>query len=341
MFKTFASDNCAGVHPKIMEALAAANRGHAQAYGADAFTQAAVAKFQKQFGRDIDVYFVFNGTGANVLGLKALTDTFNAVLCSELSHLIHHECGAPERLLGCKLVALPAPHGRIHAADIEPWLDEAGDEHVSQPKVVSITQATELGTLYQPDEVRDIARLAHKYGLLLHMDGARICNAAAALKKPLREITRDLGVDVLSFGGTKNGLMFGEAVVFFDKKLARNFKFIRKQGLQLGSKSRFLGAQFDALLTGDLWLECAAHANKMAALLEDAVRPMARVKIVEKVETNALFAQVPADHIKRLQEKYLFLFWNQRQSIVRWMTAFDTTADDVRGFAEAIRAELA
>jgi threonine aldolase len=338
--RTFASDNCASVHPRVMEALLAANSGHAESYGKDRLTRSAIAKFQEHFGRDVDVYFVFNGTAANVLSLKAITDSFNAVLCSECSHLNRHECGAPERLLGCKVIALPSSHGKIRLADIKPWLADF-DEHYAQPRAISITQATELGTLYGPDEVREIARVAHQHGLLLHMDGSRICNAAAALKKPLRAVTRDLGVDVLSFGGTKNGLMCGDAVVFFDRRLSRNFKYIRKQGLQLGSKMRYVGAQFDALLTDGLWLECAAHANRMAALLARLLRPIPGVRIVEKVETNVVFAQIPKSGAKALQKKHVFHMWDTERSVARWMTAFDTTPEDVSNFAAAVRAELA
>ena len=339
-FRTFASDNCAAVHPRIMAALLAANSGHAESYGKDRFTHSAIGKFQEHFGRDVDVYFVFNGTAANVLSLKAITESFHAVLCSEWSHLNRHECGGPERFLGCKLIDLPSSHGKIRVADIEPWLTEY-DEHYAQPKAISITQATELGTLYRSDEVREIARAAHRHGLLLHMDGARICNAAAALREPLRKVTRDLGVDVLSFGGTKNGLMFGDAVVFFDRQLSRNFKYIRKQGLQLGSKMRYIGAQFDALLTDGLWLECAAHANRMAALLAKLMRTVPGVNVVEKVETNVVFAQIPKSKVKALQRKHVFHMWDTEKSVARWMTAFDTTPENVRSFAEAVRAELA
>lgn len=334
----FSSDNWAGAHPKILEAMAAANHGHARAYGYDAWTKAAVDKFREQFG-DVDVYFVFNGTAANVLSLKTAVRSFNSVICANTSHLNTNECGAPENFLGCKLVTVPSRHGKIRINDIAHVLNTT-NEHQSFTKAVSITQATELGTVYQPDELAEIADYAHGNGMLLHMDGTRLCNAAASLKKPLRDLTAKAGVDVLSFGGTKNGLVFGDAVVLFNKKLSREFKFIRKQGMQLCSKMRFLTAQFQALFTDDLWLKNAEHSNHMAQLLHKAVKPILGVKVVERVETNAVFAAIPPKAINLLQKKYSFHVWDARESVVRWMTAFDTTPEDIQAFARHLTSVL-
>jgi threonine aldolase len=337
----FASDNNAGVHPEILEAIARANQGHVVAYGDDPYTRSAVAKFREHFGDDIDVFFTFNGTGANVLGLQALNRSYHAVLCSDYAHIYTDECGAPEKHTGCKLIPLPHRDGKITLESVRHAYHGIGDQHHVQARVISITQASEMGTVYQPEEIQALARFAHERGMFLHMDGARIANAAASLRQTLRQATRDLGVDVLSFGGTKNGIMGGEAVVFFNRAFSADFLYLRKQGMQLASKMRFIAAQFEALLTNDLWKRSAEHANRMARVLEAEVRKIPQVHVVWKVEANGVFAQIPKHAIERIKERYFFYPWIEEEGIVRWMCSFDTTEGDVNEFvkhvAEAVR----
>jgi threonine aldolase len=335
--RSFASDNNAGVHPDILKAISAANQGHVVGYGDDAYTYSAQALFQKQLGEDIEVFFVFNGTAANCLSLKALTNSYHAVICAEGAHIYVDECGAPEKFTGCKLVPIAAKNGKLTVEAARSAYHGAGDEHHVQPRVISITQATEVGTVYRPNEVRSLADFAHDHGMFLHVDGARIANAVAALGVNLRQATRDLGVDVLSFGATKNGALGAEAVVFFNPELAANFKFYRKQGMQLASKMRFISAQFEALFTNDLWLQNARRANRMAQLLKLEVSKIPHVKIIYGVEANGVFAQIPRKAIAKLQKRYFFYVWNDAQSVVRWMCSWDTTADDVKQFAEFLR----
>jgi len=339
--RSFASDNNAGVHPEIMKAIEAANAGHMLAYGDDPFTARAIERFRETFGDDIEVFFVFGGTAANVLGLKALTEPHNAVICAETAHINVDECGAPERFTGCKLLTVSAPDGKLTVDQIARHVSDIGDQHRVQPRVVSITQVTELGTVYTLDEIRAIADYAHGQGMALHMDGARIANAAVYLGVELRETTRGAGVDVLSFGGTKNGMMFGEAVVFFSREAARQFQFIRKQGMQLASKMRFIAVQFDALLSNDLWRRNAAHSNAMANLLAQEMSHIPRVKITQEVQSNAVFAAIPAHSIAPLQQQRYFYAWNEETSEVRWMSSFDTTEEDVRAFAQLMGEALA
>ncbi|MBI4348567.1 MAG: low specificity L-threonine aldolase [Elusimicrobia bacterium] len=334
--RTFASDNNAGAHPAVLRAIERANRGHVVGYGDDPYTARALAAFRRQFG-DAEVFIVFNGTAANCLSLQASTRPYHAVYCAEGSHVYTDECGAPERLTGCKLVPLPHAGGKVTVEALERAVHGEGDPHHSQPRVVSITQATEVGTVYTPEEVRALSRFARERGMWLHMDGARIANAAAALGLTLRQATRDLGVDVLSFGGTKNGLLGAEAVVVFRKELARDFAFLRKQGMQLASKMRFLAVQLETLLTGDLWRRNALHANRMARLLERLVRAVPGVEIVYPVEANGVFARIPKRSIRRLQERSFFYVWDPGLGIVRWMCSFDTRESDVRGFAALLR----
>ncbi len=333
---SFASDNNAGVHPNILRAINSVNQGHVISYGDDIFTQSAVKKFEEHFGKDVEVYFVFNGTAANVLGLSAMVEPFNSVICSEVAHIDKDECCAPERFIGCKLVTIPTKDGKIRVEQIKGHIDSLGNQHRAQPKVISITQATELGTVYKPEEIKVIADFAHKNQLFLHMDGARLSNAAASLNVKLRQITADVGVDVLSFGGTKNGMMFGEAVIFFKRKLPENFKYIRKQGMQLASKMRFISAQFEALLSNNLWLKNAKHANGMARLLARKIEEVSDTTITQEVEANAVFAIVPPKHVSLLREKYFFYIWNREKSEVRWMASFDTTKEDVKKFVNVI-----
>jgi threonine aldolase len=334
--RSFASDNNAGVHPQVLRALTTANRGHVVGYGDDPYTASAVGKFKEHFGRDIEVFFVFNGTAANVLGLKALTRSYHAVICTEAAHIYTDECGAPEKFTGCKLIPIPAPDGKLTVESVQSVYHGLGDQHHVQPKVVAITQATEMGTVYQPDEVKALARFAHDHGMYVHMDGARIANAAVSLGQSLREATRDLGVDVLSFGGTKNGLMGGEALVFFDKRLAENFMYFRKQGMQLASKMRFIAVQLETLLSDDLWQKSALHANQMAKLLESEISKIPGVEVVYPVEANGVFVQIPREAIAKIQKRYFFYVWNEENSVVRWMCSFDTTEEDIRRFAKFV-----
>jgi threonine aldolase len=335
--RSFASDNNAGVHPEVLKAIAAANQGHVVGYGDDPYTQSAIKRLKQEFGGDAEVFFVFNGTAANCLGLKALTNSFHAVICAEGAHIYVDECGAPEKFTGCKLVPVPANNGKLTIEAVRSAYHGIGDEHHVQPKVISITQATEVGTVYQPHEIRDLAAFAHAHAMFLHVDGARIANAVAALGLNLKQATRDLGIDVLSFGATKNGALGAEAVVFFNPELSANFRFYRKQGMQLASKMRFISAQFQALFTNDLWLQNARHANRMAQLLKREISNIRQVKITYNVEANGVFAQIPRKAIAKLQKRYFFYVWNEAQSVVRWMCSWDTTADDVKHFAEFLR----
>ena len=335
--RSFASDNNAGVHPEVIEAIRAANEGHVIAYGDDPFTARAIKQFQKHFGRDIAVYFVFGGTGANVLGLKAITKSHQAIICAETAHVNVDECGAPENFTGCKLLTVPTPDGKLRVEQIKPLLHGIGVEHHVQPAVITISQATEMGTVYTKNELKTLADFAHDRGMLLHVDGARLSNAAVSLDASLKEITADVGVDVLSFGGTKNGMMYGEAVVFFDPKLAADFKYIRKQGMQLSSKMRFIAAQFEAMLSGNLWRRGPEHANRMAQLLAGELAKLPQIKITQPVEANGVFAVIPSEHIPALQQKYFFYVWNEEISEVRLMASFDTTEEDIRDFVAFVR----
>jgi threonine aldolase len=335
--RSFASDNNAGVHPEMIEAIRAANEGHVVAYGDDPFTERAVKVFQKHFGKDIAVYFVFGGTGANVLGLKAITNSYEAVVCAETAHINVDECGAPEKFTGCKLLSVRTPDGKLRVEQIKPFLHGVGFEHHVQPRVISVSQATEMGTVYTKNELITLARFAHDNNMLLHVDGARIANAAASLGAKLKEFTVDAGVDVLSFGGAKNGMMYGEAVVFFNKKLGENFKYIRKQGMHLPSKMRFISAQFEALLSGDLWLRSATHANRMARVLASELEQVPGIKLTQPVEANGVFAVVPEKYIAALQKKYFFYVWNEEISECRFMASFDTTEEDIHDFVALVR----
>ena len=339
--RSFASDNNAGIHPEILKAIAMVNQGHVVGYGADPYTAIMVNTFREHFGEDAEVFVVFNGTGANCLSLEALTRSYHAVICAAAAHIYTDECGAPEKFTGCKLIPVPTPDGKLTVELIRHAYHGIGDEHHVQPRVISITQATELGTVYRAQEIQAIARFAHDHGLHLHMDGARISNAAATLGQTLRQASRDLGVDVLSFGGTKNGIMGGEAVVFFHPEQAQDFLFRRKQSMQLASKMRFISAQLGALLTNNLWLANAQHSNRMARLLESEVRKTPGVNIVYHVEANGVFARIPHDAIAKIQERYFFYVWNEEESLVRWMCSFDTTEEDVREFASFVAQSVA
>ena len=338
--KAFASDNYSGVHPEIMDALVKANVGHVSSYGADEYTGRATSKFKELFGTDTEVYFVYNGTGANVISLSALTRSFNSIICSELAHINVDESTAPERLTGCKLVGIPTKDGKIYPDQIEQRIQRVGDQHHPQAKVISISQLTEYGTLYSVDELKALSDVASKHGLYLHVDGSRISNAAVSLNKNFSEFTRDVGVDILSFGGTKNGMMFGEAILIFNKDLTEHFAFLRKQGMQLHSKMRFISAQFEAFLSNDLWKRNATHSNNMARKLEQALLSIPKVKITQSVDGNGVFAIIPREIVPELQKEVFFYVWNEELSEARLMCSFDTQEEEIERFAAKLR-ELA
>ena len=348
-FRTFASDNNSGIHPEVLAAIAAANSGHQIAYGDDPATQALEARFREVFGEHTESFLAFNGTGANVLGLMALTRSYHAIICTDCAHIQVDECGGPEKLTGCKLLDVPAVNGKVTLDAVKAEYHGIGDYHHVQPRVIAITQNTEVGTVYTPAEIRELANFAHAHQMFLHMDGARISNAAASLGCSLRAITADCGVDVLTFGGTKNGLMGAEAVLFFGpnaKTLSADFKFLRKQNAQLASKMRFMAAQFDALLTNDpqgnpLWLRNARHSNAMAQLLSQEVQKIPELKLAYPTEANGVFVVVPERIIVPLQKRTFFYMWNEKESIARWMCSWDTTEEDVHGFIGHVKQLLA
>jgi threonine aldolase len=335
----FASDNYAGVLPRVLGAIAAANTGHAVSYGGDEWTARLEELFRTHFGDEARTALVFNGTGANVVALQALTRPYEACICAATAHLNVDECGAPERVAGLKLLAVDTPDGKLTPELVAPRLARFGDEHAVQPRVVSITQSTELGTLYTPDEIAALVAQAHERGMLLHVDGARLANAAAALGVPLRAITTDVGADAVSFGGTKNGMLLGEAVVFLRAGLGGEVAFLRKQSMQLASKMRFIAAQFEALLAD--WRTPAAHANSMAARLAEAVSGIEGVQITQRVQANAVFAVLPPAATAWLQERWRFYVWDEATGEVRWMCSWDTTGDDVDAFAADVAEAVA
>lgn len=337
---SFGSDNHSGIHPDILKAIQDANRGHTVAYGDDPWTKALQETVRKQFGEHAVLYPVFNGTGANVVAIKAMTRPYHAVICTSNAHIHTDECGAPEQATGCKLKPFPTPDGRLRVTDIEQALHGRGDEHHSQPKVVSITQSTELGTAYRVKDLKAITDFAHANNLLVHMDGARIANAAAFLGVSLRAITTDAGIDIVSFGGTKNGLLQGESLLVLNPELVPEMKFLRKQHMQLASKMRFLSAQLNAYLQNDLWLENARHANAMARLLAERVQDIPGVEITQPVEANGVFAKLPPKAIPVIQEQFFFYVWDAEAGIVRWMTSYDTPEDEIVRFADAVRTVL-
>ena len=339
--RSFASDNYAGALPEVLDAIAAANSGHAPAYGADEWTKRAEGRFRDEFGDDARAYLVFNGTGANVVALRALTNPWDAVVCAETAHLNVDEGGAPERIGGLKLLTVATPDGKLTPELVAPKLVRFGDEHAVQPRVISITQSTELGTVYTPDEIQALADLGHEQGMLLHVDGSRLANAAAALDVPLRAITTDAGVDALSFGGTKNGLVLGEATVLLRAGLGEGIEYLRKQSMQLASKMRFLAAQFDALLDDERWRRSAAHANAMARRLAEGVAGVDGVRVTQSVDANAVFAVLPPGVAERLQQRWRFYVWDETTGEVRWMCSWDTSPQDVDAFAADVAREAA
>lgn len=349
MKKGFASDNWSGVCPEIMQTLQEVNPAHNEAYGelADPVTEAAIQKFKLHFGEDIAVYFVYNGTAANVLGIAQLMRSYHAVVTVGTAHLNEDECAAPEKFMGSKILKVETEDGKIRSEHVKPFLTSFGFQHHAQPKVISISQVTEMGTIYSLQEIKDLADFAHKNNMYLHMDGARISNAAVALNTDFKSMTVDAGVDVLSFGGTKNGLMFGEVVIFFGKDKGRDFEYLRKQGMQLHSKMRYIAAQFDRYLTDDLWKKNAAHANKMAKNLAKAIAQFPEISITQEAQANGVFCTMPPELIPKLQQDYFFHVWNEKPSLVgesaksnvkevRLMCSWDTTMEDIEGLVSQI-----
>lgn len=325
--RSFASDNNSGVHPLVMKALTEANQDHAVGYGDDPWTRQATEKVKRLFQRPSEVFFVFNGTGSNTMALQLLTRPYHIIFCAETAHISVDECGAPGKATGCFMRTVQTSDGKLTPELLQPYMINFGVEHHSQPGAIYLSQSTELGTVYTPDELRALRTFADRYGLKVHIDGARIANAAAALGVSLDEAA--WGADTLTLGGTKNGLMGAECVVVFDESAKREAAYARKQSCQLASKMRYLSVQFDAYLTDDLWLTCATHANRLAGKLRDALLQMPDVRFTQKPETNQLFLTLPREKADKLHEKYYFYFWNEAISEIRLVTSFDTTEEDI------------
>ena len=340
MKRGFGSDNHSGISPEVIEAIAQANSDHALAYGDDEYTQRLETLIKETFGPQAKVYLVFNGTGANVLCIDAMCRSHEAVVCAETAHINVDECGAPQRVVGCRLLTVDTPDGKLTPALVKTRLHGFGFEHHSQPKAISISQPTELGTLYSKEEIKALADLAHSYKMYLHVDGARLANAAVALGCTFKEMTTDLGVDALSFGGTKNGLLMGESCVLLNPALDVDMKYRRKQMTQLASKMRFMAAQFICYIESGIWRRNAEHSNRMAQLLRSEVEKVEGVKIMYPVQVNSVFAQLPTDVWHRLQERYFFYDWDEAADVVRWMCSFDTTEEDIHSFVNALKEEL-
>ena len=334
--KSFASDNYSGIHPEILKAIQAANSNHEISYGDDFYTEKANQIFEEIFGK-VKVLYAFNGTGANIISLKCCALPFQAVVCAHTAHINADECGAPTQQIGSSLLTIYTPNGKLTPELIKPFLSRIGNVHNTQPKVISISQSTELGTVYSIAELKALCNFAHENNMYVHMDGARISNAVAALGVSLKEATVDCGVDIMSFGGTKNGLMIGEAVLIFNDELKENAPYFQKQTAQLFSKNRFIATQFIALLTNDLWKEMASHSNRLAKLLSTEVNKIAGVKITQSVDANAVFAIIPAHAIEALRTKYRFYTWDEQTTELRWMCSFDTTEIEVYDFVSTLR----
>lgn len=341
MKRGFGSDNHSGISPEIMEAIASANVDHALAYGDDEYCEKAVQLLRQEFGAQSNVYFVFNGTGANVLNIDAMCRSHHAVVCAETAHINVDECGAPQRIVGCRLLTMPTPDGKLTPELVKTQLHGFGFEHHSQPRAISITQPTELGTLYTLDEIRALADLAHSHDMYLHMDGARLANAAVALGCTFRQMTTDLGVDCLSFGGTKNGMMIGESAIILNPALDVELKYRRKQMAQLSSKMRFMAAQFEAYLSTGVWRRNAEHSNRMAQLLYQSLREVPQAKVVYPVQANSVFVQLPNKVWNALLDDYFFYLWDEATDVVRWMCSFDTTEEDIHNLVQALKKRLA
>ena len=335
--KGFGSDNHAGAHPELLQALVDCNTGHAPSYGTDFYCKEAHKKFEEAFARKLDVFFVFNGTAANTLALKSLTQSYESIFCAEEAHAYVDECGAPEFFTGGKLIPLSSQNGKIKTDALEKNLIRFGDQHFSQPKTLTITQPTELGTLYTKEELKNLCQVAKDKGMFVHLDGARLSNAIVSLETNFADFFKDLPIDVISFGGTKNGFVFGEAVVFLNQSLSKNFKFIRKQGLNLPSKSRFIAAQFLRYFKDDLWKKIAHHENQMAARLSQKLQDIPEIKITRPVQANAVFAQIPKNWVKPLRQSHFFYIWDENTFEARLMCCFDTSAEDILEFAQKAR----
>ena len=341
MKRGFGSDNHSGISPEIMEAIASANVDHALAYGDDEYCERAVQLLRQEFGTQAGVYFVFNGTGANVLNIDAMCRSHHAVVCAETAHINVDECGAPQRIVGCRLLTVPTPDGKLTPVLVKTQLHGFGFEHHSQPRAISITQPTELGTLYSLDEIRALADLAHSHDMYLHMDGARLANAAVALGCTFRQMTTDCGVDCLSFGGTKNGMMIGESAVILNPVLDADLKYRRKQMGQLSSKMRFMAAQFEAYLSTGVWRRNAEHSNRMAQLLCQSLREVPEANVVYPVQANSVFVQLPNKVWNALLDDYFFYLWDEATDVVRWMCSFDTTEEDIHNLVQALKKRFA
>lgn len=340
MGRGFASDNNAGVHPDIFKEIVSVNCGHAVGYGSDRWTEEALSIFKVHLGSACETFFVFTGTAANVLGLTSVTRSWNSIITASTAHLEQDECGAPEKFTGGKVLTVDTIDGKITTAIVEKHMHGFDFEHHSQPKVISITQTTEMGTVYTVSEIRTIADYAHSKGMLLHMDGARLANAAVFLELPFKAFTTDAGVDVLSFGGTKNGMMFGEAICFLKPGLSTDFKYIRKQGMQLASKMRFISAQYIGYFKNDLWRRCAEHSNAMAGMLAEKLQKISEVKITQKVQSNGVFVIMPSEVAERVRKHFFFYPWNETISEYRLMTSWDTTEEDIDDFVALLKKEL-
>jgi len=333
----FSSENYAGVHPQIMEAMAKANTGSAPSYGNDSYTKETIALFEQHFGDDIDVYFAFNGTGANNFGIGSVTEKFSSIFCTDVAHLLVDESTAPETFIGCRMYPVNHADGKIVLSDLKSKIKRFGDVHHPQPKVISITQPTEYGTVYTLDELKEIKQVCTDNGMLLHVDGARFFNAAAYLNASLKQISADAGVDILTLGGTKSGLMFGEAVIFFNTGTPGSHKYNLKRSMQLASKNRFIAAQFDALLRDGLWKEIAEYSNKLAIRLKEALSEIPAITFTQPVETNAVFVTLPAGVYDKAQQFSSFYEWNEEKSEYRLMISFNTTEEEITTFVEKLR----
>lgn len=337
MQRGFGSDNHSGVHPLLMDAILEANIAHTPSYGTDPWSEKAQTLFKEHFGPQSQTFFVFNGTAANVLALKAITPSYQAIFCADNSHLNVDECGAPEFFTGAKLITLPTQNGKMSVEALEEYYIRRGDQHFSQAQVLSLTQPTELGTVYSLQELKELITWAKSKKMFVHIDGARLSNAVVSLNTTFKAMTTDLGVDVVSFGGTKNGLMMGEAVIFLNKDLAKDFKYLRKQAAQLPSKTRFIACQFVKYLEGDLWKSIASHSVSLAQKLHQAVSNISQVEVTVPSQSNAVFAKIPQAWVKPLREKYFFYVWNEKTFECRWMTSWDTQAEDIEGFIDALK----
>lgn len=355
MKHSFGSDNHSGVHPLIMEAIVNENKNFKTAYGEDTYTQQVLKQLEDSLGGDCTAFFVFNGTGANIVAIQSFTSSYNSILAPITAHINVDECGAVEKITSARIIPLPSYDGKVKVKDVKNALYGFGFQHHAQPKILSISQPTELGTIYTLNEIKKLADLMHKNNCYLHIDGSRISNAAATLKMPIKEFTNNCGVDVLSFGGTKNGLLMGEAVVVFhrkentklnsygepccsaNKKAVETLMYYRKQATQLYSKSRFISAQFQAYLKDDLNIKLASQANKMAKYLAESIEDIKEIKLSKKVESNAVFAIIPQWLSEKLSEKHYFYVWDEITNEVRWMCSFNTTKDDIDCFVSDIK----